>query len=212
MALTTNANNRFVRSIRVSLQTAPPTSLPAANPAWRHRQRCAHPASSPRDPFRAEYPPGGGSPSQRPCGQPRCAGSPAIPVCCQVKRIAWFVQQQHFRPVHQGARIITRRFSPADISPTQRSRRYSAPSMASASMALARICSVTTRFGHKVELEKKPLTTASSPRVTEVRSPGSSVATTPRCLRSSCTSHRSRPYLSFPCLHERWDSTRKSWL
>ena len=43
------------------------------------------------------------------------------------------------------------------------------------------------------ELEKNPLTTASRPRVTAVRSPGSSVATTPRCFRSSCTSQRSRP-------------------
>ena len=49
----------------------------------------------------------------------------------------------------------------------------------SASTARSRISSVTCRFGHSVDAEKNPAITASSPVVTAVRSPGSSVPISP---------------------------------
>ena len=55
------------------------------------------------------------------------------------------------------------------------------------------MASVTCSSGQMVELEKNPVITASRPSVCSVRSLGKSAATTPRRLRSSKTSQRSRP-------------------
>ena len=55
------------------------------------------------------------------------------------------------------------------------------------------MASVTVRFGQRVELEKKPVRTASRPVVWRVGLPGSSGETTPRRFLSSVRSQRSRP-------------------
>ncbi len=89
--------------------------------------------------------------------------------------------------------IIVRLCSPADISPTGFSARCVASNCSITALARTFIASVTVRFGHSVELEKNPESTASIPVAALVCRTSGSAETTPSRFFNSVRSQRSRP-------------------
>ena len=179
-------------------------------PSGKDRQ----PASLPCDPFRQNIRQMVMITSTRPVRAATPCRSPAIPAVLRGQARCWALVQQNISGRCTRARaIITRRFSrPTSRPPSDRAGTIR-PEQGRAHPGRWHAWDsddhqIWPQRGARKETARP---WSASPRVTEVRSPGSSVATTPGVTQLLHFPPIPAIHFHFHVVHEPWDSTRKSW-